>query len=80
MTTFATLLMHKVDQFQRSYGHLLNCKNDYCRVAIIQIVMLPIKINSEYILHLLLDLKPNKAPGSDKIPARLLKELAWLMN
>ena len=36
-----------------------------------------IHINSEGILHLLLDLKPNKAPGPDKIPAHLLKELAY---
>ena len=36
-----------------------------------------IRINSEGILHLLLDLKSNKAPGPDKIPARLLKKLAY---
>ena len=39
--------------------------------------MLPIQIDPESILHLLLDLKPNKAPRPDKIPARLLKELAY---
>ena len=39
--------------------------------------MPPIQINSEGILHLLLDLKSNIAPGPDKIPARLLKELAY---
>ena len=39
--------------------------------------MPPIQINSEGILHLLLNLKPNKAPGPDTIPARLLKELAY---
>ena len=38
--------------------------------------MPPIQIDPEGILHLLLDLKPNKAPGPDKIPTRLLKELA----
>ena len=36
-----------------------------------------IQICSEGILKLLLDLKPNKAPGPDKIPARLLRELAY---
>ena len=35
-----------------------------------------IQVNSEGILHLLLDLKPNKAPGPDKTPACLLNELA----
>ena len=39
--------------------------------------MLPIQINSEVILHLLLDLKPNKAPGSNTICAHLLMELAY---
>ena len=38
---------------------------------------MPIQIDPEGILHLLLDLKPNKAPGPNKIPARLLKELAY---
>ena len=36
-----------------------------------------IQINTEGILRLLLELKPNKAPGPDKIPSRLLKELAY---
>ena len=35
--------------------------------------MPPIQINSEGTPYL----KPNKAPGPDKIPARLLKELAY---
>ena len=39
--------------------------------------MPPIQIDPEGILHLLLDLKPNKAPGPDEIPARLLRELAY---
>ena len=39
--------------------------------------MPPIQIDPGGILHLLLDLKPNKAPGPDKIPACLLKELAY---
>ena len=49
----------------------------YCLLLIIQICHLPIQINSEGILHLLLDLKPNKVPGPDTIPARVLKELAY---
>ena len=36
-----------------------------------------IQFTSEGILHLLLDLKPNKAPGPDRIPAHLLKEQAY---
>ena len=39
--------------------------------------MTPIQISSEGILHFLLKLKPNKAPGSNTIPAHLLKELAY---
>ena len=36
-----------------------------------------LQIDPEGILHLLLNLKPNKDPGPDKIPTRLLKELAY---
>ena len=36
-----------------------------------------IQFTSEGILHLLLDLKPNKPPGPDRIPAHLLKEQAY---
>ena len=42
-----------------------------------------IQFNSEGILHLLLDLKPNKAPGPDRIAsylhAHLLKEQAYVL-
>ena len=36
-----------------------------------------IQICSEGMLKLLLDLESKKAPGPDKIPARLLRELAY---
>ena len=39
--------------------------------------MPPIQINFEVILHLILDLKPNKVPWPNIICAHLLKELAY---
>ena len=47
---------------------------------VIHIRILPIIItvcNSKVIFHLLLDLKPNKAPMPNTIPVCLLKELAY---
>ena len=38
--------------------------------------MAPIKIHTDGVLHLLLNLKASKATGPDKIPCRLLKELS----
>ena len=39
--------------------------------------MPPLQIHTEGVLHLLLSLKISKATGPDKIPGRLLKELAY---
>ena len=39
--------------------------------------MAPIEIYTDGVLHLLLNLKVSKATGPDKIPCRLLKELAY---
>ena len=39
--------------------------------------MAPIEIHTDGVLHLLLNLKVSKATGPDKIPCRLLKELAY---
>ena len=38
--------------------------------------MSPIEVHTEWVLHLLLNLKAFKATGPDKVPSRLLKELA----
>ena len=42
--------------------------------------MPPIQIHTEGVLHLLLGLKTSKATGPDKIPSRLLKELAYQIS
>ena len=39
--------------------------------------MASIEIHTEGVLHLLLNLKASKATGPDKLPSRLLKELAY---
>ena len=42
--------------------------------------MPPLQIHMEGVLHLLLSLKISKATGPDKIPSRLLKELAYQIS
>ena len=51
MTTFATLLMYKGGQFQRSYSHLLNSKQMIiaewhpCRTMVLHIMILKVKLS-----------------------------------